>query len=149
MLKTSFEYELKSPVLYTDNGERVEGSLLVVYAPAFKHRVLSRKLKQIFVRVLKEYQDNLDKKSSSKKSNKSDRNDDSEGDAKAWVLLLYSSDIDASEIFDAFEQLILLPGLVKIEDKANLQRSHLEQMVPEDLENLLGEYAENFLSQSL
>jgi hypothetical protein len=144
MLKTSFEYELSQPIKYTEKGDFTEGQLLVFYAPSMKSIGIASKLKQGFIKALKPF---MDDSSQGKKT--TNRNQSKEASASEWVLLLMLSDVDMSEIYEHFQSLLCEPGICKIEDSKDMTKSVLENISIADMENLLGEYAQNFLLSSL
>jgi NACalpha-BTF3-like transcription factor len=146
-MKSEINFELKKTLSFQNAGQNLESNQLVLYAPSYKSRKYTNKLKQLFFRASRSLEDN---KKPVKEENKADKQKDEQNEEKKDIksedilLMLYSSSVDIDDVYDAFEQ-ILLMGHCKIDGQIELKRQHLDAIDSEDVEKMLGVYLLDFL----
>lgn len=138
-LPESIKVILKNPVKYHKNGEIEYSHELTLFAPTGSHRRELVKLKQYFIKAIKSLQgtDKADKSSS----------DDGQLTAESISYVFMFSDIDFNEIIDTFESLIT-KGLCNVDDNQKMTSSIYKNIMPDDLEKIIGEYLLVFLLSS-
>jgi hypothetical protein len=139
MIKTEFEFNLTSPVEYHKGGDSIPCHILVLHAPSYKNRKYTTKLKQSFMRAIKDMQKTNEPVAAQEQSN------DIDGVGVAGLLLM--SDVDLNECYEDFK-MILLHGGAFVEPDIPMTDLHFNQLMDDDLELLLGEYIANFLIPS-
>ena len=146
-IKTSFEYNLSSPIKYSDNGEFVESDLLVLYAPNWKQSRYASKISQQYIRARSQLatSDLMDKLSALEPTQSVEKDkDDEDTAARGMIEVFKMSAFDIHDILEMFTQL-LRTGVAQIEDKTRLSEKHLEAISLLDLELMLGRYINSFL----
>lgn len=140
-MDSTFTFDTTKPFQYQLDGKHLESSSLTLYAPSYKTRTSTNILKQLFFRAAKSF----DSSSNTNSKNKADDNETIS--PEDIILMLYASSVDISQVFDAFEK-ILLSGHCKIANEIELRQHHLECMDTEDVEKILGRYLSDFLLAS-
>ena len=138
-LPESIKVILKNPVKYHKNGEIEYSHELTLFAPTGSHRRELVKLKQYFIKAIKSLQGNEN----------SDQAPSEDGGltAEAISYVFMFSDIDFNEIIDTFEALIT-KGLCNVDDNQKITSSIYKNIMPDDLEKIIGEYLLAFLLSS-
>jgi len=142
MYITDFTYKLINPVKFANNGKQDEIDYLVLSSPSANQLQHSRQLKQFIMRGIIEV--------SSKQS--TDNNDDEKKgkiNSEIVLLMIYGSSIDVNEYFNSFKRL-LKTGIAKINGTdIELIPDLYDKLCGDDIDNILGEYVENFLIPSI
>jgi len=146
--KTSFEYELKYPFEYADNGQTKNAKTLTISAPRGNVRNYTSQLKEL----LRDTSNiDLSKLPAQKEDNKNAKEEKMDTAEKVIQnLTLLKNLANASNVL----RQILIEG---IGDKANcridgtikLTNSLYNDISDEDIDNILGEYYLNFMTTSL
>ena len=136
----TFEFTLSSPVKFHEKGETVESFLLELMAPSAKNRKKIAKLKQGFMRVVGELQND-------KPAQKEEKGDHKVKPEEILALLQMGS-IDYADYIDIFMDL-LTSGICNADGSTSLTVSMAESISFEDIEKLMGEYLVNFILGSM
>ena len=148
--KSQFDFELTTPIKYQKDGEFHEARVIAVKAPSKKHRKQSIRIKQGFYQAMQYHQAN---NASSEKAVEEARKKLEEGDetitGQEIMMMLYMSDVDIERFDEAFDKLLLSPGICMVDDAVQLTTPILDELSEEDTDRLLGEYMENFFVGSM
>lgn len=148
--KSQFDFELTTPLKYHKDGDSAEARILVLKAPAKKHRKQSIRIKQGFFQAMQYHQAN---NSSSEKAVEEAKKKIEAGDetitGQEIMMMLYMSDVDIERFDEAFDKLLLSPGICMVDDAVQLTGPILDELSEEDTDRLLGEYLENFFVGSM
>jgi hypothetical protein len=143
MIKTEFEYELKTPLNINNEDVRV----LTFHAPTSENRGPVSAIKSLFMSsmrsMMKDNKSDDDEKETAQKS-------DSEINADAIAIMLSSSGDKTllGQCMDLFEGLIVSKGVCALENGTPLSRMYIKQISYDDFESMMGEYIKNFLLPS-
>lgn len=145
----TLEYKLSQPVEYADQGEQVEGEVLVCTAPKGKHRKDVTKLKQMFFRSMP----GIEEISDSQKEAAEARKSETEGDdfdingEEVLFVIMQSTRVEYDEFIELGRKLIA-NGLCKVDGVKEANSVILDRLPVEELEKLIGEYVAFFIMKS-
>jgi hypothetical protein len=137
----TFDFTLSDSIKYQTGGETTEGSMLELTAPSVNNRKRVAKLKQGFMRVVNDLQNDKTVKSEDKKG-------EAEIKPEEILVLLQMGSIEYDEYMDIFVNL-LTAGVCKIDGKEPLNTLRADSISFDDMERLMGEYLVNFILGSL
>lgn len=147
--KTKFDFNLSTPITYHKEGESETAQVLTLYAPAKRNRKQTIKIKKGFYRAMNYHQAQNNDKEAVAASSDADKAADAELSGSEVLMAIYMSDVDMTSFDKAFEELLLSPGICKVDDSVGLTSPILDELSDGDVDRLLGDYMENFFLGSL
>ena len=157
MYQDIVEIILNHPIKYKDQeGVAQESTRLVCSAPAVKHRkdtlFLTQRITQAYMNMGKRFSGGNLQELRQVQEDAPSEDSSNAIDGTGIILVLYSDEEDFYQFQERFKQFICGSGyseIIKINGEIAFTSTHYDSLVNEDLEILIGGYAENFLLSSV
>lgn len=138
---TEFNFELEVPIKYAYEGEMVDGTFITLKAPSSKNMLECSVLKQAFFRALP-----TDTDSTQNSSDDDGEKADLTGDA-IMTLIMMSQNVELATIIATARDLFS-SGVALLEGETKVTKPILDDIDPDDLERMIGDYLVNFILAS-
>lgn len=142
---TEFNYELSEPIQYAHNGNPVEASFITFKAPSSKQIDLCADLKQYFFQALKEGEE----LSAGKAVGNADNKDLELTGSDIMSLLSMSTKVKLRSVILTAKQLFKVKGIAMLDGSVNINELHFNEMDPDEIQDMIGEYLVNFILASV
>lgn len=135
-------YELKNPFTYHYKGEEKEAQFITLNAPTMKHMKHREPLKQAFYQAVLDLQNNTTDDKPQTKSDETMKGED------ILMLLRASQKVNTFQLGLHFVQLLISKGIALIDGSEPVTQKVVDDLDPEDFDNLMGDYLANFIAAS-
>lgn len=149
---TEFDFVLKDPIQFDNQGKIETGNALVLKAPSNAQRRWTTQIKAAFMGAVAEQQRNApaDMISNAKAQAQASGKDANASMTGGEIMaVIYSSSGDIEKVESAFKSLILSQGICMIEGKQALTNILFDKISDRDMDRLMGDYLANFFIGSL
>ena len=146
----TLDYRLSQPVPYADQGETVEGEVLVCTAPKGKNRKDVTKLKQMFFRSLPDQDSaSIEKAQAAKelKEEEASEEDISINGNEILFIVMQSAKVEYDDFIELGRK-VLSSGCCSIDGVKEVNSTIIDRLSVEELENVVGEYVAFFIVSS-
>ena len=133
-----FRHMLQKPFEYTLGGDMATAQFIELRAPTSKHLKHTAKLKQSFMRAMK------DMASESDGTSGADSDGDAEMDGSKIVMFIAMSDVDLGEFLMAGRDLLAADGIAFVDGETKMKYPLVDKLSQDDLEMMIGGYLANF-----
>ncbi len=140
---TEFNYELLEPITYAHKGNPVEASFITFKAPSSRQIDLCSDLKQYFFQSLKDGEGNSNRSSGESPSQELDLSG-----SEIMILMAMSTTVKLKSVILTAKQLFKVKGIAQIDGSVDITDIHFNEIDPEDIEEMVGEYLVNFILAS-
>ena len=148
----TLEYKLSQPVEYADQGEQVEGDVLVCTAPKGKNRKDATRIKQMFFRAMPSLDEFSDEQKEAAEQRKAESDNSESSDVEidggeVLFMIMQSTKVEYDEFIELGRKMIS-SGLCKVDGIKEVNSTVLDRLSVEELENLIGDYVAFFIVSS-